>query len=207
METYRLKMGLRGLNVSDLLIRCKKITSDMGKDASTFDAPVPTLDIVKATIGQLSVLQQQMGSGSTNTKLRNECKDKLLRQMRQLADYVSLVAQGDAKIILRSGFDIIRESKAIGELPPPTGIFVTTDKLNLGELLVMWKGVPGNRGYVIGIALMENGQPGPWTTVVPKRLKHLFKGLISGAQYAIRIRTQSSAGEGTWSHTRHYRPQ
>lgn len=207
METHRLKMGLRGLKVNELLIRCKKITSDMGKNASTFNAPVPTLDIVKASIEQLSVLQQQMGSGSNNTKLRNESKYKLLRQMRQLADYVSLVAQGDAKIILRSGFDIIGASEAVGELPPPTRIHVTTEGLNLGELQVTWNGIPGNRGYNISIALIENGQPGPWATVVPKRLKHLFKGLTSGAQYAIRICTQSSAGLGTWSHMLLHRPQ
>jgi len=209
MDNARLKMGLSGLSVDATMTRCRKITSDIGSHLGTFNTPNPPLLTVNTAIDDLELLQQNMRTtgGTDNTILRDLALRVLLGHMRMLASYVSSVAMGRAYIILQSGFGIYNVSEPIGLLEYPTDLEVSCEKLNLGELSARWGAVTNNTGYAIGIALVTNGVLGAWHTDKPKKRSHLFKGLESGALYAIRVATMSPEGIGTWSPPIYYRPQ
>ena len=210
MSNARLKMGLSGLSVPALLIKCSKVVTNITDNAVLFPNPSPPLAVVTTAINELDDLQKRMGTegGTNNTILRNLAEEQLMGFMRVLATYVSNVAQGKTDAILKSGFDIYDQGeKTENKLPPPTEVVVTCDGLNFGELMVRWAGVPGNTGYTISIAEMVNGQPQQWHNEKPVKRKHHYKGLVSGTQYGIRLATLNSQGIGTWSQAIVYRPQ
>jgi hypothetical protein len=210
MNNARLKMGLSGLSVPAFLVKCRKVVTNLTDNNVLFPNPAPPLALVTTTIDELDDLQERMGTegGTNNTILRNLAQEQVMVQMRLLATYVSNVAQGNADIILKSGFGIHDSAEKTEEkLPPPTEVVVTCDGLNFGELMVRWAGVPGNTGYTISIAEMVNGQAQVWHNEKPVKRKHHYKGLVSGTQYGIRLATLNSQGIGTWSQAIVYRPQ
>jgi hypothetical protein len=161
MNNARLKMGLSGLSVPAFLVKCRKVVTNLTDNNVLFPNPAPPLALVTTTIDELDDLQERMGTegGTNNTILRNLAQEQVMVQMRLLATYVSNVAQGNADIILKSGFGIHDSAeKTEDKLPPPTEVVVTCDGLNFGELMVRWAGVPGNTGYTISIAEIVNGQ-------------------------------------------------
>lgn len=71
-----------------------------------------------------------------------------------------------------------------------------------------WKGVDRSSGYMASIAtVQDDGTIGEWSSNKATRLSHVFTGLDSGALYALRVATLSSAGQGPWSMRTTYRPQ
>lgn len=210
MSNARLKMALTTLSVPEFIIRCTAIKTAVEDNVATFATPVPSLATIDAAVQDLAGKQQavEQKSGTDATFLRNEAKDALHDLMRQLATYVSGVANGNADIILLSGFDLVSSPSSVGLLPPPNTLTRQVDGQSTGTIRLSWKGVDRSSGYMVAIAPVEDGGViGTWSASKAKRLSHIFTGLESGALYAMRVATLSSAGQGTWSVTVTYRPQ
>jgi len=208
MSKARIKMGFSGLSVSQFILRCNAIVEAIIAHPLVFVTPYPTILVLEAAITLLTVRESEMSNGGkATTLLRNQARVDLLERMRELSIYVASVAQGDIEIILKSKFDVVGQGEAVGQLPPPAVLKVTCDQVAIGELFASWSGVPPSTGFLLGISLMENGAPTTWVTVTPNRLNHKFQGLISGAQYAIRVATVSRAGTGAWGQYVLHRPQ
>lgn len=210
MNTARLKMALDGLSVGDYIIRCSAIKNAIAANAATFATPDPPLATVDLAIQELGQREQavEQKQGKDATFYRNEAKKALHALMRQLANYVSLVANGDSDIILLSGFELVDSSSKVGLLSPPDTIKRQVDGLNAGEIRLFWAGVKLSTGYMVSIAPVEDGGViGQWSSYKAKRLSYVFTGLVSGQLYAMRVATLSAAGQGTWSITVTYRPQ
>ena len=210
MKKVKLKMGLSNLSTSDFLIRCSAIGNAMAQNATTFPNPQPTLPELNQAIGDLILRQEavEQKQGPDATRRRNEARQTLHGMMVQLATYVSVVANGNADIIMLSGFSIAKDGTSVGVLPPPNDIKSMTDNLGLGTIRLYWKGVDRSRGYIVSIAMvMADGSIGEWTTYKAKRLSYTFAQLVSGQLYAMRVATLSAEGQGHWSITITYRPQ
>jgi hypothetical protein len=203
-----LSLGLSNLPVPGFIVKCNTIKEKLVEHNLVFVSPNPTILVLEAAIQDLTAKQGNMANGGPSTTiLRNESKKVLYNHMRTLGIYVSNLAQGNIDIILLSGFGVVGQGSSIGVLSPPEIIKVRTDDYGIGELYVTWKGVDLSSGYTIEISLMVDGLPTTWASIKPKRTSHKFTGLVSGAQYAIRIATLSSAGVGAWSGLRFHRPQ
>lgn len=87
-------MGFNDLSVSEFIIRCTAIKTAVEDNVATFVTPEPPLATIDAAIqdlaGKQQAVEQQMGKDATF--LRNESKSALHDLMRQLATYVSGVA-------------------------------------------------------------------------------------------------------------------
>jgi hypothetical protein len=204
-----LKMALSGLSVPNFIIRCSAINQAVSQNNDVFTSPTPTMEVLKASIVTLNERQMAVenAGGTDNTILRNQAQTIVFDHMRTLANYVSGVANGSAQIIFLSGFDIASSKGSVGLLPPPNKVKVICDGLNIGELQATWSGVNGSTGFMIELSLVTDSGLQLIASVKPKRLKHTFTGLISGALYSIKVATLSSAGQGSWSNPVLHRPQ
>jgi hypothetical protein len=208
MSRVRLKLGLSGLTIANFLIRCNTIKEAIVANVMVFVTPNPTMIVLETAITNLTASQGRMDEGGpANTLLRDQDYLALLNHMRTLGIYVENIAQGDLDIILLSKFEVVGQPSSVGLLPGPSIVRVKGDSFNAGELYVSWQGVRNSTGYVVGISLMVDGAPSTWIDVKPKGTNHLFTGLQSGAQYAIRIATMSREGVGPWCDPRFHRPQ
>jgi len=206
----KLKMGFSNLSIPAYIIRCSAIKNAVEANVATFATPEPPLATIDAAIQLLAERQQAVEDNPSTdaTYLRNEAKDALHPLMVQLATYVSGVANGNGDIILLSGFSLVKSKSSVGLLPPPDTIKRQVDELNVGEIRMAWKGIDRSSGYMVSIAPVEDGGViGTWTSSSVTRLSYVFTGLESGALYAMRVATLSSAGQGSWSATVTYRPQ
>lgn len=203
-------MGLSDLSVPDYILRCSGIKNAVETNVATFATPNPSIATLEAAIQLLAQRQEAIDNNPSpdGTYLRNQAKLGLHPLMVTLATYVSGIANGDGEIILLSGFQLVGDKNSVGLLSPPETLKRQVDGLNTGEIKFSWSGVNRNSGYMVSIAPVEDGGViGTWTDSKPKGRIHLFKGLISGQLYAMRVATLSAAGQGTWSITVTYRPQ
>ncbi|MFM1876904.1 MAG: hypothetical protein RL266_2641 [Bacteroidota bacterium] len=203
-------MGLSGLSVTDFMQRCVSIRTAIEDNVATFATPTPTMAELGAKITLLSERQTAVENvgGVDNTFLRNEAQTDLHNDMRTLAVYVEGVADGNADIILLSGFQLVGSKGNIGLLQPPNLLRRKADEVGEGKIYLSWNGVTLSIGYMVSIAPVVDGVIGAWSpSTKAKRLSHTFEQLVSGQLYAMRVATLSSAGQGDWSITVTYRPQ
>lgn len=205
----RLKMGLSGLSIPNFIIRCAAIRTAVENNAATFVTPDPALAVIGDAISLLSTRQGvvELGAGPDETILRNQAKDDLHNLMRTLATYVASVANGNADIILLSGFDIVSSPSSVGILQPPNTLKCVADGIGLGKLKFSWRGVEKSTGYIVSITPVVDGIMEKWETSTAKRLSNEFTNLVSGQLYALRVATLSSDGQGPWSNIITHRPQ
>lgn len=112
------------------------------------DAPVPLADLA----AKKDVLREAI----TNA-IRGSQQDRLVRDghvaaakamLRHLADYVRMVAQGDAVVLGASGFALATVPQPIGVLGAPMVREVRMTGRH-GEVLLRWSGIHGRRAYHI----------------------------------------------------------
>ena len=110
-----------------------------------------------------------------------------------MADQISA---GSAATLNEWGFGA---SSAITPLPvsdtPPTGLRVRYTKALALEIL--WKSVPGHRGYLLQIG---DGTPTVWGATIPcPKTRYMPTGLTPGQKIAIRVAVQRKDGVSAFS--------
>lgn len=118
-------------------------------DNPNFPAPTPSLIDFKIALDELESTIQLANSGLKEGIIQRYDKVEYLKiLLRQLAAYVTLVANGDGVILSSSGFDLQRERQPLAEVSQPVS-FRTFRHQHAGSVKLTWKAVKGARMYTI----------------------------------------------------------
>lgn len=118
-------------------------------------------------------------------------------QLRQTADYVRMVAQGNAAILESSGFPLAKQPGPPQEMDTPM-IKVVRMTGRLGEVELRWTGVANRHTYNIYITDQDPALPdAQWTlTGITGKVAHLVQGLEPYKAYWFRVSAVGALGEG-----------
>lgn len=128
--------------------------------------------------------------------VKNQKREKLMADLTQRGNYVSLASKGDPAIILSAGFDVSDTNRIPLEITAPVHLMVSLgDKTGLVDLV--WDTVPGARAYVIECRL--NDESLPWQqAAITTRSRASIPNLESGKTYAFRVKAIGAKGESAW---------
>ena len=113
-----------------------------------FPVTEPTLaDFIVVKSAYTTALQNSAEGGKTAVAIKNQAREELLTNMRNLSLNIEAQAQGDKAKLVSSGFDLAAEGENVPPLTGPTN-FKIADGLNAGELKLSVKAVPQAVSYL-----------------------------------------------------------
>ena len=119
-----------------------------------------------------------------------------MRGRRSLLAVADQIAAGSAATLNEWGFGASSTNAPLAVTDtPPTGLRVRYNKQL--DLEILWKSVPGHRGYLLQIG---DGTPTGWGATIPcPKTRYMPTGLTPGQKIAIRVAVQRKDGVSTWS--------
>ena len=183
---------------SDLSIKTGHIVEKM-TDNTNFTTPDPALANVTAAKNAFiaSIAKVQNGS-KEDTVIKNNCRTTLETLLKNEADYVQRVSNGDEAIILSSGFDVNKKPGTVGQLAKPTTLTLKPGE-NRGTLWVSCDVVANASFYEFDYAEAPVTADSAWTQKTTTKHKLLIEGLTSGKQYTFRVAGAGSDPSRVWS--------
>lgn len=166
-----------------------------------FPAPPISAAALKATELVLTQAIVEAQEGSRQSKLhRDDLVAQARAHLRILADYVRMVAQGDATVLASSGFEL---AKAPGP-PQPMGRPALRGARMTGrhgEVELRWSGVANRRTYHIYMTTQDPTEPNcVWTlTGITGKISHRVQGLEPYKGYWFCVSAVGALGEGRQS--------
>ena len=139
-------------------------------------------------------------NGGKQDRLIRDARVQDLKAMIQaLAGYVQAQCEGNGEKITSTGFELYKTRQPKGVLEAPKNVRAERGKLG-GDLIVRWKGVPGNLHYSLMINAGDPNNPSEWKwlTNTSKNTINLT-GLETDQQYYFRVRANGAAGKGKMS--------
>jgi hypothetical protein len=186
-----LKMRIPRLNISfarysdaDFLNKANHIASSM-TDNPAFPTPVPPLADVQDAIATYSTnLTAAAALGRVNVAEKNQSRFILELVLVQLARYVMYTANGDATILISSGFDVARDPQP-RHLDNPGAVIVGNGNTS-GTLTAAIK--KGNAtSFVHEITDTLPTDTTVWTKYPTNTRQFVFTNLTPGKQYWVRV--------------------
>ena len=119
-----------------------------------------------------------------------------MRARRSILAVADQIAAGSAATLNEWGFGAFSKSTTLAPTEtPPTGLRVRYNKQL--ELEILWKSVPGHRGYLLQIG---DGTPTGWGATIPcPKTRYMPAGLAPGQKIAIRVAVQRKSGISAWT--------
>lgn len=194
-----IKTELRGLNALQMLSRAQ-IVRDQMKNDPLFPSPTPSMPEYEAAIQELaaSILETQGGASKLAFHRKQKNLEKVAAMIKSLAAYVSIVAQGDANIVLAAGFEQRRTSSPINSLAQPQ--WPRAKSGNLARTIdVRWGPVRGARMYKVHITKGYATDQGPVTVMLTSKSRCLIENLEPLEYYTMRIQAIGAHSESPLS--------
>ncbi|QXE91676.1 fibronectin type III domain-containing protein [Geomonas subterranea] len=138
---------------------------------------------------------------SLKVKYRNQVKSETKRVLRNIANYVQLIAAGNVQALQSSGFDFQKERRSTKAGRPLT----PEVQLRHGErrctIWVKAKALPGAGSYEVQVSNSDPNLEANWAAYCISKScsKIIISDLVSGQNYWVRIRGIFSFGAGEWS--------
>ncbi len=160
------------------------ITSMTGNP--NFPNPIPALaDITAAATAYTTALSKAGTGNRIDVADKNAKRDTLISQLRILCYSVNTIANGDAAMILSSGFDLSRDPQP-AVLTRPENLKVENGVAS-GSLLVSVKAVKGAYAYFHEYTTDATMAPGSWVSTTGTTSKMQFTNLQPGTIYYCRV--------------------
>ena len=160
------------------------ITSMTGNP--NFPNPIPALaDITAAATAYTTALSKAGTGNRIDVADKNAKRDTLIGQLRILCYSVNTIANGDAAMILSSGFDLSRDPQP-AVLTRPENLKVENGVAS-GSLLVSVKAVKGAYAYFHEYTTDATMAPGSWVSTTGTTSKMQFTNLQPGTIYYCRV--------------------
>jgi hypothetical protein len=134
---------------------------------------------------------------------RDSAREVLTGILRNIAGYLEVLAQGDTKKLVGTGYDLrkdITRGTGVGPLPAPTEFRVKRSEIS-GKLLVHAAGVAGAASYEVDLAEGDPTAETSWRDAGTfAACSHIeIPGLTPGKIYWVRLRAIGSSGPGPWT--------
>jgi hypothetical protein len=158
--------------------------------------PVTTVNLEAARVDFEEKIAKAASGGPPDTAAKNNSRQVLLGELRQLASYVQINCNNDMATLLGSGFQAMSTNRAQSPLDQPTGLELTNG--TSGQLIASVKPVKNTSLYEGRI----KGPTGDWLpSVFTGDSQHVvFDGLTPGTTYTAQVRALGgSTGQSDWS--------
>lgn len=193
-----LKLGLEDVTALDLVPYAQGIHDRMQGNAH-FPAPIPALPVLQSAIDALKDANARVSAerGRSDFLAKRVALAGLQRQMKRLAAYVSLVADGDEVTILSSGFGVRKKASPVGQLSIPQKLNTRLTR-TAGRVELDWEVIPGAKLY--HVYMSTSGSPFEWKLVaMTTKSRHNMDQLVSGTFYWFCVSAVGTAGESSKS--------
>lgn len=158
------RAGLTGLRPADKVAKALLLETKLAGNPN-FPTPDPTIIALKAAREKLELAMVEAASGDRVKIFERDVAEAELDQLIvRLALYVTNTANGDAVMILSSGFELRKEPSPIGPLPAPTELRGASG-LKTGETDLRWKPVYGAYYYQVEMCTTDPNDGGTFQLV------------------------------------------
>jgi hypothetical protein len=183
---------------TELNVKANHIIEKMTGNAA-FPTPEPTLEAVQeASDAYLDALDNVQDGSREDTVRKNHLRTTLEGLLRQLADYVWRVSQGDEILMLSSGFDLYKKPETVGPLSKPTNLVIKPGS-NKGSMELSCNAVRHATFYEFEYREVASENGNGWIKCTSTKRKLLVQGLTSGKAYVFRVAGAGSDPSRTWS--------
>jgi hypothetical protein len=157
--------------------------------------PQPTIAQLQTGLDDLSAAMAAANTGGKEQRvIRDQKRADMIALMKQEAQYVTMVANGDVATMLNAGFDVSKISSPIGPLPKPVKFKVTSPQK--GWLQLSLKAIRGAKNYQYEYRKVGDTL---WTVVPSSKAKIIIQGLESVTEYIARVLPVGTSDEMTYS--------
>ena len=196
----RIKAGVASLNPRSLVLFTRKLINRMTGNAN-FPTPTPDLADLQLKLDEFYALAVAAEDGSRRDRVARDTSGTELKEMlRILANYVAMVAAGDANIILSSGFDIRSEAEPNPPLTIPAALKAMRTS-HSGVVNLDWNPVPNALTYRIMMTINDpNLANAEWTSAaITSKSKAEISNLSPGQYYWFKVQAIGRTGMSGYS--------
>jgi hypothetical protein len=192
----KVSLGFARLSDGDLDNFAQGVIDAITGNATYPTPPVTIANLQAATDDFTAKLAASQTGGQADTAAKNNSRQALLGDLRQVATYVQLRCNNDLNLLLTSGFEAQSTNRASTPLQKPEGLALKNFQAGT---LVASVGPVKNTSMYEGRA---KGPTGDWLpSVFSGDSQHItFSGLTPGATYTVQVRALGgSTGQSDWS--------
>lgn len=197
MMKPRILISFTNYTDADLKEKAGYILTSMTKNPN-FKTPVPAIAEVSAALDKYSAALIAAASlDRVMVAEKNKSRKALVSLLTQLGMYVMFVANGDAFVLVSSGY-------SLGKMPEPgklgnPGLVTLKSGVTSGQMLSSVKRLKYAKMYSHEITAQQPGDEGNWDATHTTTSKQLYNGLVPGKQYWVRVAAIGSFGQVTYS--------
>lgn len=205
----KLIVSFASLPETDFLARAQTILASLGGN-SRFPQPWPAQVPGLAQLGtDLNAYQAAYGAAQSGDKsklvARQAARETLIADLKKLARYLELVADGDVEMLLSTGYELHRDrapaaGTSMDTLPAPDGFKLERGSLS-GTLVVKARRIAGAGSYEAQTTLTDPTQEANWTNAgtFMRCSKIELSGFTPGKMVSVRLRGIGSRKPGVWT--------
>lgn len=198
----KVRLDLYGRSDANVIQFAQQHIAAMAANAN-FPAPTPSvpdfLTLFTNYQNALAACEAAKQAQKAATAYKDEQRASLFLGLSQRGDYVQTASNGNAPVILTSGFDVKATPTPIGVLPPPLNLRVDLNG-TIGKMIVSWNAVAKARGYVLECAEVTEAPP-VWKLIeVGGKPTITLNGQTVGVTYLFRVAAVGgTGGRSDWS--------
>jgi len=199
---HQARGGFKQTPDDELLVQAETVLAAMDGNIN-FATPTPDLTAVGAAkddfSAKLAIARKR--SGPEETELKNQSREALAGQLKQLAFYVSTTANGNLATILSSGFQATAYPRR-GHVPERPYALRLADGRQSGQLVFTLPKVPGALFYEYRYGTLDEETNEPlWgePILTTSSRDNLIAGLEEGVRYHVQVRAVNGYGRTEWS--------
>jgi hypothetical protein len=194
----KINLGFSRYSDAALLVLAQAILAALTGNAF-FPTTVPALSLLQTVINDyIAALSAAQEGGRTNVATKNARKQDLVDLLIQLANYVTLTANGDEVMLTSSGFPLSKERQPLPPLGQPE-ILKLENGVNSGELHITIGKVPGAKAYVYEYTLDPLADNPDWQSSNSTLVKFIFNNLEAGKKYWFRVAAYGKNEQAVYS--------
>ena len=199
MKTSKIKFNSPRLSDSNLESLALAVAAAMTGNTH-FPEPQPSLAVLNDSIKAYSdALALAKTRDKVKVAIKNTLRETLLLTLRKMANYCSLVADGDRAKLVSSGFSLNAETVASKTMSAPENFTVQTG-LNSGEAIVSINRIAIARAYLL-LYKEASSENGAWTHVTNSMPWFTISGLTALASYQFKMGAIGTKGQITYTDT------
>ena len=197
MAKATVKVGLRGLSPTQLVALARNVgTNSTGKPSlPSVQSELPGLATAAndvETADQDQTAKQQVAQ--TSTSVLHDKVVILISKLNRAGAKVDLDADGNATVILDSGFAVAGTPTPAGPMPKVEGVAASTGDTD-GTADLIWQPVDNNHGYIVQ-ATTDPNNASSWKQVANSSAsKVTVTGLTPGTKYWFRVAALGTGGK------------
>ena len=187
MKEPKIVVSFARTSDSNLSTKSQFIISSMTGNTN-FTTPTPTLAVLTAARTAFDTALAAAQTRDVNKiAVKNDKRELLIVLLRQLANYVELISNGNRTIMLSSGFELAKDgndSVSLGNI----NNFTVTEGNNIGQVVSKCEGVENCISYLHCYTLDPVSNASIWTELATSTSSYTFEGLESGKKYWFKLK-------------------